>query len=152
MPTLTTSPTFAPPKGEVQVRFALSEPSANFVRVWVTEAPPGSELKTKLDKATQNRFAVYTGDGGDANPWKQTFDLGGKYTLVAQEYVRGAQPYGGGYQGSPDGNPSETKVGSESTLELFIGQRLTSVIQAGEHQVTLALWVWDSKIQQTTLN
>ena len=151
MPSLSTSPIFPPPGKEIQVRFTLTGSGANFVRAWVTAAPPGSELRAKLDKTTQNRFPVYTGDGGTGDPWRVKFDLGGKYTLVAQEYVRGASAAGGGYQDSPGGNPSETKVGSETTLSIYLGQRMTSDVGVGSDKVTLVLWVFDTKIQETSL-
>jgi hypothetical protein len=149
--TLTTLPLYAPPTRETQVIFTLTESGANFVRVWVTVAPPGSELRADLEKSTQSRFQIYQGDGGANAPWKRKFDKGGKYTLVCQEYRRGASDYGGGYQGAPDGDPSETQVGAESTLSLFIGQRMTAEIGANGDTATLVLWVWDGSIRATTV-
>lgn len=151
MSTLSTLPTYAAPGREAKVIFTLTQSGTNFVRVWVTKAPAGSDLRKKLDKTTQNRFPVYNGEGGSDYPWRNTFDIGGKYTLVAQEYTRGATAYGGGYKGSPDGDQSETKVGSESTLSLFIGQRLTSEIKAEADRATVVLWVWNDSIRETTL-
>jgi hypothetical protein len=147
---LATLPTFAPPVRETQVLFELTESGANFVRVWVTVAPPDSELRAALEQSTQNRFEIYKGDGGANAPMRRKFDKGGKYTFVAQEYIRGASDYGGGYQGAPDGAPSETKVGTEATLELFIGQRMTAEIGAAGDTATLVLWVWDDSIRATS--
>jgi hypothetical protein len=146
MPTLSTVPAYPPPNWETRVTFTLTESNTNWVRVWVTAAPEGSELRAKLDaKAALNRFEVYAGPGGANALWKQTFGVGGKYTLVAQEYTRGATEFGGGYQNDARGAQTETKVGAESTLSLHIGQRLTSTISAGADSVDLALWVWDAK-------
>jgi hypothetical protein len=152
MTTLSTLPTYAAPGREIKILLTLTNPTANFVRVRVTNAPPGSYYRKKLDDSTQNRFDAFSGEGGSSHPWRSNnFDVGGKYTLVVQEYVRGASGYGGGYQKSPDGAPSETKVGTETTLELFVGQRLTSPIKVGEDAVTVALWVWGDSIRQTTV-
>ncbi|HTJ17843.1 MAG TPA: hypothetical protein VL494_13780 [Steroidobacteraceae bacterium] len=150
MTTLSTVPVYAAPNRDTQVIFALTGTGANFVRVWVTAAPPGSELRKKLDDSGLSRIPFYEGDGGEKRPERRRFDVGGKYTLVAQEYTRGASSYGGGYQRSPDGAPSETKVGGEATLSLFIGQRLTSEISVGADTVTVVLWVWDATIRATT--
>jgi hypothetical protein len=118
--------------------------------VWITAAPIGSALRKKLDESTQNRFELYEGDGGSGHPLRMRFDVGGKYTLVVQEYISGASAYGGGHQGSPDGAPSETKVGSETTLALHIGQRLTSQLSVGPDALTVVLWVFDDTIRRTT--
>jgi hypothetical protein len=149
--TLATMPVYAPPVRETQVIFTLTGTGANFVRVWVTVAPPDSELRAKLEQSTQSRVEIYKGEGGDKAPLRRKFDKGGKYTLVAQEYTRGASDYGGGYEGSPDSAPSETKVGSEVTLELFIGQRMTAEIGSSGDAATLVLWVWDNTIRATTI-
>lgn len=150
MASLSTVPAYPAPNREAQVIFTLTQSGTNFVRAWLTQAPPGSELRKKLDASTQSRFPVHTGKGGAGDPWRFIFDKGGRYTLVVQEYAQGARDYGGGYQGSPDGAPSETKVGSESTLSLFIGQRMTSTIAAGGDSVDLVLWVWNDSIRATT--
>ncbi len=141
---------YAPPGRETQVIFTLTESATNFIRVWVTAAPPGSKLRKELDESTHNRFLVHQGDGGSDTPWRNIFDIGGKYTFVAQEYTRGTA-YGGGYQGSLAGAPSETKVGTESTLSLFIGQRMTSEISTGEDRATVVVWAWDETIRETSL-
>lgn len=150
MASIATIPTYAAPGRDTQVVITLTQSGANFARLWVTAAPPGSELRRKLDDSKQSRVEVYTGDGGPDAPWRFRFDVGGKYTFVAQEYVKGAAAYGGGYQGAPEGNPSETKVGSESTLSVFVGQRLTSTIAAAGESVELVVWVWDTSIRETT--
>jgi len=149
MTELRTIPQFPVPKRETQLIFSLAS-GANFARIWVTEAPTGSALKQQLLKATLNRVEVATTNGGEAFPWKQIFDVGGKYTLIVQEYLKGSG-YGGGYEGDPNGAESETKIGGENTIALFIGQRLTQKIGPGSDSATLVLWVWDTVIRRTTL-
>lgn len=151
MTTVATVPEFAPPNRDVKVLFSLTHSTANFVRVWVTAAPPGSELRKKLDDSGKSRLPLYEGEG-ESKPELRKFDAGGKYTLVAQEYKRGASTYGGGYQGAPDGNPSEDKIGDETTLELFIGQRLTSALAVGPDTLTVVLWVWNDTVRRTLVD
>jgi hypothetical protein len=148
--TLATTPEFAAPKRQTQVIFTLTQSGANFVRVWVTKAPPGSDLRKQLDESTSGRIEVYAKDGGTSQPYVKSFEVGGKYTFVAQEYVKGAADYGGGYQDSPDGHQSETKVGSETTLPMYIGQRMNAEIRAGNDSVNLVCWVWNDTIRNTT--
>ncbi len=146
--TFSTIPTFPVPTRQCQVAFSLAGASANYVRVWVTVAPDGSEFSNKLKESTQHRVLAFEGD--ENTVWNLTADIGGKYTLVAQELIRGSS-YGGGYENDPNGAESETKVGGETTLSLFIGQRLTAEIGVSPDTATLAVWVWDSTIRPTTL-
>lgn len=150
MTTLATIPTYAMPNAEAQVTFTRTQPGSNYLRVWVTTAPDGSELDGKLEKSTQSRFLVYQGDGGPTQPWRFTADKGGKYILQAQEYLRGTG-YGGGYEGDPDGAPSETKVGVEATLTLSIGKKVTQKVGVSPDIATLVVWVWDTTIRATLL-
>ncbi len=154
MTTLSTLPVYPAPGRQTSVTFTLTESGANFVRVWCTAAPPGSEMRKRIDgtKDPRNRVVVHSGAGGVNNPWREDkFDKGGKYTFVTQEYTRGASAFGGGYQGDPEGAPSETKAGAETELELFIGQRMTSEISVGGDSLTVVLWVWDGNIRETTV-
>ncbi len=144
--TFSSTPTFVVPARQCQITFALA--GGNYLRAWVTAAPEGSEFATKLKESTQHRALAYQGDA--ASKWNATFDVGGKYTIVTQEYTRGTS-YGGGYENDPNGAESETKVGSETTLSLFVGQRLTAEIGVSPDTATLVLWVWDSTIRPTTL-
>lgn len=150
MTTVATLPAFPVPARETQVVFTLTGAGANFVRVWVTVAPDGSALAGQLAKSTQNRVVVYQADGGVNQPWRFTPDKGGPYTLIAQEYTKGSG-YGGGYQGDPNGAVSETKVGAEVTLSLFIGQRVTQAIGVSPDSATLVMWVWNDTIRRTLL-
>ncbi len=153
MATLTTVPTYPPPNRDTSVTITLQESGANYVKIWVTAAPPGSELRKKIDgtKDPRNRYEVYKGDGGVNSPWRFRFDKGGKYTFAIQEYTRGASTFGGGYQDDPDGAPSETKVGSEYTPSLHIGQRMTLPIAVGNDSLTLVFWIWAANIRATSI-
>ena len=150
MPTLSSLPTYPIPNREARHFFTLTESGSNYVRVWVTIAPEASELASKLKESTQSRFVVYQGDGGQDQPWRFTADKGGKYTLVAQEYSKGSG-FGGGYEGDPLGAPTETKVGSEATLTLEIGQKFTQRIGFGADIASLVMWVWAATIRKTTV-
>ncbi len=151
MPTLTPEPLYPAPNRPLSVRFALEDADATYVRVWCTDAPAGSKLKADLTKSQQSRLQVYEGDGGTA--WTNgTFDRGGAYRFVAQEYQLLAENYGGSYEGDPDAAPSQTKVGAEASLVLYVGQRMTCPLGFGQDKATLVLWVWDDTIRATTVN
>lgn len=153
MTTLSTVPVYPPPNRQINVVFSLAGVGSNYVRVWCSNAPPGSVLRTKLDGTSdpRNRVNVYEGDGGSDHPWRETFEVGGKYTLVAQEYTRGAEAFGGGYEDDPDGAPTETKVGAEATLSLYIGQRMSMPVGVGADTAELVLWVWDDTIRASSI-
>jgi hypothetical protein len=149
--TVATTPTYAVPSREARVVFTLAGSGANFVRVWCTVAPTGSKFANDLAAdTTLNRTVAYEGDGGANDPWMWTPDVGGKYTFVAQEYTLGSS-YGGGYTGSVEAAPSETKVGAEATLYLYVGQRMKQAIGVAPNTAELVLWVWDATIRPTTL-
>lgn len=153
MALVSTLPEYPAPGRQTTVRFTLVEGGANYVRVWCTNAPVGSELRKKLDgtRDPRTRVKVYEGDGGENNTWKYTFDVGGVYTFVCQEYTKGTAAYGGGYQNSPDGAPSETKVGNEATRTIDIGQRIELPIGAGQDTASLIVWLWGDSIYATTV-
>lgn len=142
--TFSTTPAYPVPGRQCQIAFTLA--AGNYVRVWATVAPEGSEFATKLK--TQSRVPAYEGDQNRV--WHFTPELGAKYTFVAQEYTRGTS-YGGGYENDPNGAESETKVGGETSLNLYVGQRLTAEIGVSPDTATLVVWVWDSTIRPTTL-
>lgn len=152
MTTIATVPVYPPPGRKTRVVPTLTESGSNWVKIVCTDAPLGSALRGQLDAAAdpRNQVEVYAGPGGDSTPWNMIFDKGGAYTFVAQEYTKGETEYGGGYEGDPNGAPSETKVGSTTTLTLYIGQRMASTIRAGEDSVDLVVWVWNDTIRATT--
>jgi hypothetical protein len=145
-------PVYPVPNRPVTFTVTLTESGSNFVRIWCTNAPVGSELRTKLDdsKDPRNRVLFYEGKGGATTTKQATFEIGGVYTFTAQEYDRGASDFGGGYQGDPDGDLTSTPVGSAATLTIYIGERRESTIRAGIDSVNLVVWVWNDTIRATT--
>lgn len=153
MTTLSTVPARTLPNQTARLQFTLTESAsgtpANWVRVWVTTAPEGSEWRGELDAIEGDRVLVYEGNGGVGNKLVTTFAVGGKYTLKAQEYVKGTG-YGGGYEGSPDTYETETEAGSEATLTLYVGERLSLTLGYGEDTALLILYVFNDTITATT--
>lgn len=145
-----TTPTYPIPGPQCNVVFTLAESGSNYLRVWCSVAPEGSALAGELNAAAFNRVVVYEGDAGADNPWRWTPDKGGKYTFICQEYSRLAG-FGGSYDGDTRGAPSETKCGAESTVYVYVGQRLTSPIGPPQNQAKLVLYVWNDSIRPTTL-
>lgn len=150
MATITLEPTYPIPKRSVNILIAPSVDGTNFFRVWATVAPTSSELDGKIKSTLdpRNRVEVYSETGGADFPLKLTFDKGGKYTFIIQEYIKGSG-YGGGYEGDPAGSDSEVKNGSEYTVYVYIGQRLTQTIGPSEHRGIINVWVWDNYIRRT---
>lgn len=146
------SPAYPPPGKEVTIQVNLDESDADYVYIWATDAPLGSELRGKLDdtKDPRRRVLVYSGRGGSSDPFRYTFDRGGKYTFIAQEVQRGATEFGGGYQGDPDGDLDVENQGAPDDLTIYIGERRVSTIRAGADSLDLVLWVWDANIRATT--
>ena len=147
MTTLATLPQYPVPELDCQLSFTLTESGSNFLRVWLTDAPDGSVKKAELDKNSEKRVHFYT---GDAKPFTFKPDVGGVYKLLCQEYVKGSG-YGGAYEGDPSGAPSETKVGSEATVDLIVGQRVTQQLGYQADTATLVWWVWGAYVRPTTL-
>ena len=147
MTALATLPQYPVPGRDCQLSFALTESGANYLRVWVTDAPEGSQQKADLDKNGEKRIAFYSGDAGTL-AFKP--DVGGVYKLLCQEYVKGSA-YGGGYEGDPNGAPSETKAGAEVSIDLTIGQRVTQQVGYGPDTATLVWWVFGAYVRPTTL-
>lgn len=156
--TLTTSPAYPVPNWQARVTFHLSDGLSNYVRVWCTRAPDGSALQNTIAKRagaaslagnpTAGRVLVYEGPAGTNAPWRHTFDKGGKYTLLVQEYEKG-NGWGGGYEGDPRGAPTETKRGIETAASLYVAQKLTVRLGFGDDRATLVIFVHDNTIVQT---
>lgn len=151
MTTLATTPAVPIPNRETAVAFTLTESGSNFIRVWCTAAPEGSELAGKLKDDAAGRVQVFESDGNALAPWRNKFDKGGVYSLRAQEYVKGASAHGGGYKGDPAGFRSETKAGSEATLTLAIAQRTELPISVGQDSATLVFYVLNATIKATSV-
>lgn len=148
--TVTTKPTYAVPKQPTTVIFTPANGATNYIRVWATTAPEGTALRKKIDASKLNRALIFQGQAGSDHPWRTTFEKGGAYALTLQEYTRG-NSWGGGYENDPRGAPSETKVGAEQSLTLYIAQRLTQQIGAGSDTATLVLHVVNGHVRPTTV-
>lgn len=153
MTTLSLSPTHPTPGKPVRVTLTLTESGTNFVRIWITDAPIGSEHRRKLDEGSTTRIEVFAGAASDV--WSFEGDRAGSYVFTAQEYTKGGLGFGGGYAGDrrADGRApqQETKVGAESLFSISLMQRLTMRLGAGENTATLALHVRGTTITATTI-
>lgn len=152
MTTLASLPQHPIPALQADIVFTLTQANTNFVRVWCATAPTGSKLDTELKKsdATSPRVRVYEGAGGSNQPWQFTPDVGGTYSLFAQEYTKGTA-FTGGYDGDTRANQVETKVGSEASLSLYVGQKLSCQVGTSQDHATLTFYVFNDTIRQTTI-
>jgi hypothetical protein len=150
MATVATIPTYPVPARQALVVFSFSAGASNYIRAWCTVAPEGSDLANRIAANRLNRALVYQDEGGDKHPWRTTFDRGGAYTFLVQEYTKGNH-WGGGYEGDPRGAPTETKVGGESTLTLHVAQRLTQELGTGPDRATLVLYAHNASIVETSV-
>lgn len=153
MATFTIRPEYPIPNRQSSIIISPSVSGTNFYRVWATVAPTNSDIDQKIKNTIdpRNRVEVYSDSGGEDFPFKNVFDKGGKYTFVVQEYIKGSG-YGGAYQGDPAGSDSEVKNGSEYTLYVYVGQRLTQMIGPPENRATINVWVWNDTIRGTYLS
>jgi len=141
-----TFPTYAKPGAEVRVT-----PSAatGYVRLWITDAPAGSEWKAKLDATTATRLLVHEGDAGRAFTFAG--DKPGAYVFSADEITRADASGNGGHDQATASLPTETLVGTNA-VTLYVGQRLTASIGTpADGRAELVLWVWNDTIRATTL-
>jgi len=155
------APAYPVPERACKLRFTLTEAGTNYVKVWCTAAPDGSELARKLDDKrvrdpstgvlTDARVKVYEGPGGAENEIAFEPDVGGKYLFTAQEYTKGAAAHGGGYQDSPSSYQSETAAPAASALILTVGNRMTHRLGTGANTAELVVYVWASMVLPTTL-
>ena len=147
---LTSSVTYPVPGKETQISVAAT--SGNYVKLYCTAAPLGSELRTKLDNLQGGSTARISVFGGDTDEiWRWTPDGGGVYTFLAEEITKGASDHGGGYAGDPDGYESETILGTTTGLTVIVGTLLTASIGAGSDTATLKFYVFDYYIRATTM-
>src|SRR5260221_3641597 len=129
--TITASPLLPLVDKGAKLAFVLRG-GGNYVRLWCTAAPLDSKLRTQLNEDSSSRVEIFA---GDATPTSVPFlfqpDAPGKYTIVAQEYTKGASSYGGGYAGDPQGFLSETKQGGETSTAVDFGERVTFTLSTG---------------------
>lgn len=149
MTTLSTTPAYAVPDRQVAITFTKTNASADYIKVWMTDAPVGTQELTNIEDGGLGRFQFWEGDSGARKEF--TPSRGGIYRLVAQEYSRSAT-HGGRYENDPEGAPSAVKVGSEYSISLTIGQRMTVECGAGQDIASLVLFVFGSTIRATTLS
>lgn len=142
---LATTPAYPTRKAAVAVS---TSGGGNFARIWVTDAPTGSELKARLTESGSSRLKIADIDNGKTFDFQA--DRGGTYVLATQEYTKGAAAHGGAYSTDPDADASETKVGAEGSTSLTFGTKLTGAAGTGEHKATLTVWVWGTTIRATT--
>lgn len=149
MPTITTVPQYPIPERPAKLSVSLTGSGADYVRIWVTDAPEGSSYRKNLDEGDLGRFQIYEGDAAQILD-NLVFDKGGAFTLAAQEYTLLAGSHGGGFENDPDAAPKETKVGGETSLTVYIGQRMQAQIGANGDTADLILYVWNDTIRATT--
>jgi hypothetical protein len=118
----------------------------NAVRIWCTNAPPGSRLRADLDASQASRIVIATLEVG--KPYEFTPDKGGGYALLLEEIQRGAG-FSGGYEGDPRGAPSEDIVADEETT-LHVASQLTCKLGFGSDLATLRIFVAGESIIATT--
>lgn len=149
MATIVTKPSLVIPQVQTKVQFTPT--IGPFLRVWVTDAPPGSELKKKLDSSPQSRVLISDlKQVSNTFQWTYTFDQGGKYLLSVQEYRKGSN-FGGGFDDDPDASPKEEVVGVEdASLSIVVCKRVTQRIGAAGDTVTLVVYVDGTTIVSTT--
>lgn len=158
--TITSSPTFPVIAKGAALSFVLTG-GGNFVRLWCAAAPLASSLGQQLadakaiDPTAIPRIEIFSGvipSDPAAKPFTFRPDVPGRYTLIAQEYRRGASSFGGGYSGDPRGFDTETKptgVG-EDTLTIDFGQRCTEQLGVAPDIATLVFYVFGDYPQLTT--
>lgn len=154
--TLTTTPTYALPSGSVPLT-ATVDNAANFVRLWCIDAPIDSVYRKLLNKTKASRIEITPPNAqaaGGISPgveFPAKLEIGGRYTFVAQEYTLGSSTYGGGYTNAPEALKTETAIGAEQTLYVFIGQRMTHRLGASSYgTASLLVHVWNDTIRATS--
>lgn len=146
--TVQTSVAVVTANAPIRLTFTADTAGANFVRVSCTAAPPDSQLRGKLDANKLSRVHVQDADSGKA--FDYSFDVSGAYRLTATEIQKGAAPYGGGYQGAPNAERTETILG-ESELTVHVASSLKSQIGFGQDTAEFTLHVADNLIRETTI-
>lgn len=150
MPTLTQTPAVTIPKKECRCVLTLAETGANFVSLWLTAGPKGSDEQNELDELALARKLVYEGGGGAGEPYKWTPSKAGVYTFKAQEYVKGSD-YGGGYEGDPNAETVRVLAGTEASLSVYVATKVTQSVGYGADKSTLTLFVQNTLVRQTTI-
>lgn len=141
-----TTPLYPAPKRKVKLRFETT--GGDQVRLAVTDAPRGSELKAKLDKEALTQLDFFNGDTGTEIEY--IFDIGGRYVFKATEMRRRVSQHGGGYEDDPAGS-STNEVIDTNTVTVVVGSRVTVDIAVGAYgKSTLVLYAFDETVRETT--
>ncbi len=156
---LTTTPTYALPGDAVPLTATITGGTgANFIRLWCVDAPIGSVYRNQLDKTAAARVQITPPNAPVAGgilptaPFNAQLEKGGRYTFVGQEYTFGASTYGGGFSNSPASYQSETKIGAEQTLYVYVGERMTHRLGSTAYgSATLVVYVWNDTIRPTSI-
>lgn len=157
---LATTPSFALPSEAVPLTATITGGTgANYVRLWCVDAPVGSVYRNQLDKSAAARVEITPPNAPAAGgvlpsvPFEAQLEVGGRYTFVGQEYTYGASTYGGGYASAPDAYQSQTKIGAEQTLYVYVGQRMSHRLGASAYGTgSLLVYVWDETIRPTSFD
>lgn len=130
-----------------ECKLVLTATTGNFLRVWCTNAPPGSKLRTELDSSGASRVNVTEADAGSQVPF--TADKGGAYVFFLEEITKGASAFGGVYDTDPNKAPSEAIIGTAS-VTLHFASALTCNLGVGQDTAELLVYVHDTSIIVTT--
>ncbi len=130
-------------------KLVLAATSGNYVRLWCTDAPPGSNLRANLDESGATQVAVGEADAGRQLPF--TADKGGAFVFRVEEITRGASVYGGVYDTDPNKAPSEEIVGTPTSVSLYFASPLLSTLGVGQDTVELLVYVLSDEIIPTTI-
>lgn len=133
-----------------ECKLVLTATVGNFVRIWCTDAPPGSKLRSELDATGATQVSVASGDAGQQVSF--TADKGGAYVFRVEEITKGASVYGGVYDTDPNKAPSEAIVGTPAVETLFFASALTCNLGVGSDTAELLLYVRDTQVIATTLD
>jgi hypothetical protein len=130
-----------------ECKLGIAATAGNYVRVWCTDAPPGSKLRSTLDSSGATQVSVGEGDAGRSLQF--TADKGGAYVFRVEEITRGASAYGGVYDTDPNKAPAETLL-AHAAVTLYFASPLTCLLGIGQDTAELLLHVLDEQIIATT--
>lgn len=155
MTTLSTDTVVPKPGAEVILTLTLTENGANFVRLWLTDAPKDSTWYQQLHatgKRAANRLRVHEGSGGPTDTIRFVADKGGVYVFEAQEYEQGDST-GAKYLRDPNAPAlgTEAKLGNETELTLSVAQQCSNKVGSSSHNAELVLTILGSTIVDADL-
>lgn len=143
--TLTTSPEYPVPKQKVKLNFS-SDAGANFVRLFLSDAPVGSKEYDKKKESGAKQYQFYEGPIQSQPAFEPA--ITGKYRFVVHEISRGSS-WGGGYKEDPAAEQTETLI-AQGYFSVVVGARVTLTMHAGDQRATLVLYAFDDYVRATT--